>query len=1464
MNKQKTNIKETINYNDLLNEQKNNIKKTVFIIHGWSGGANKNWFPWIKKELKEKGFNVHVFDMPNPDKPTIKDWVNILRKNIKEPDKNTYFIGHSMGVQAIFRYLETLNDNIKIGGIITIAGFFNLPFLETKEEKEIAKPWLNDNINTDKIKKMTDNIISIFSDNDPDVSLNETNLFKKRLNAKIIIQKNKEHFTNDKIPIVVKELFKITEQNYNDLLNEYYTPPEIVSLVLQIDNNNNNNNNKGYGVDEIFNKNKESLIVLDRYYSSMDSYEVEKGHLSGEEKIIDIVYDNGKLFDEQTKDIQIVENKLKEQNVNNNIKEIKYINWNNLNPEEQIDIIENVYDNSDYLKSEWNIWTFKEYFDNEIDLKIPLKIMLVNKMWEDLLKQNRGYYEKNIEKLKNIFYEKGKLDPVLIKDNKFFDGGHRLRMYKEENIKEVPAYDIGFLLRTDWKNWLEENGKYAHIIKEQNINKKDLIPDEWKQHLQIEGNNVILYHYGSEELKNNVLDPELFGQKSYTSDVKQWSQKRLFFYIKPEDREWRVTGKEYIVKYPLDKLYPFNKDPNGYYEECQKELEMKDLPINLQVSCIGQKVKENGFGGMIYKWDNTFLVTIWEKVKPVNIDEHILYEDISKIIPIWTVGNYQIENINEKDFINKILKSLKYKPVDKYYELGSGSMGKAYSIDNNKVLKLTTDKSEAKGSNKLIGKKLKYMVNYYNVIKLTSNKIDLPPNLYVIIMDYVETDFLYFQQMFDDFSSVLSKELGANFMDQMKKDIKHKNDKALEYYKNIIDNHSNEDEGDNAMELYTFMIDLYTELNKYNLDFTDLHEGNMGIRNGEWVAFDFRGWGGLKVKKQLSVKETINYSDLLKEEQKIKYPSIKEIREWIGYYSGYADNSDGNDAKFILQEFKNLSEENINIYRVVKANEVDLNNLGNHWAFDFETLKHFAKMNLSGTEKDWKIISGQIDKKDVNLEDSIKHYIQFSFAQGEDAENELTIDSDKKIKNVKINDFNNNFIDEQINDLLNENNNIQEFKHGVLNARIGDLPENIPLKIAKKLGFNQAEFINSRSWGNVYDIGLTDKLMKITTDEKEAKTSFKLVGKELKNVVKFYGVYKLESKKYDFAEDLYVIIMEKIEINQKESIKLDNNLDKAIQTYYFDNPKNNKIIDLNMLVYYLIKNPYILYKGLEQYVKSVDKKYNNGIYEYYQFIIDLARELKKYNITYGDIHSGNIGRRNGKLISFDMGVSTGGEEPKEKIKVEENNIIDESFPLEGYGNNNDIKRKEFINILNKEDISYEIKDNKSIPLDGYEIIIDGNDIESDLITYIPDNIKFNNKGGVYLSYLKEMGNNVIFNNKGDVNLYSLNKMGDNVIFNNNGKISLYSLKEVGNNIIFNNKGDVWLDTIYYFDINSVKFTNNVRNVYFGESTYWMEEFPYELYPKIKGNFKMWNSEKNKWGIIKEQYNNIKKEELELS
>lgn len=109
--------------NWIKNSVKIKMNKRVFIVHGWGGFPQKGWFPWLKNKLENRGFIVQIPPMPDTENPNMKPWVNHLAKIVGTPDKNCYFIGHSLGCITILRYLESLKTNQKIGGAVLVAGF---------------------------------------------------------------------------------------------------------------------------------------------------------------------------------------------------------------------------------------------------------------------------------------------------------------------------------------------------------------------------------------------------------------------------------------------------------------------------------------------------------------------------------------------------------------------------------------------------------------------------------------------------------------------------------------------------------------------------------------------------------------------------------------------------------------------------------------------------------------------------------------------------------------------------------------------------------------------------------------------------------------------------------------------------------------------------------------------------------------------------------------------------------------------------------------------------------------------------------------------------------------------------------------------------------------------------------------------------------------------------------------------
>lgn len=167
--------------------------KRVFIIHGWMGYPEEAWFPWLKSELQSRGIEVRVPQMPNADEPNIDSWVPFLAGEIGSPDNELYLVGHSIGVQTILRYLETID--VKVGGVIGVAGFYKLApdFIEDPEDAAIAEPWLKRPMDDVKIRETANKIVAFFSDNDPYVPIDNEIMFKDRLGAETYIVQGKGH-----------------------------------------------------------------------------------------------------------------------------------------------------------------------------------------------------------------------------------------------------------------------------------------------------------------------------------------------------------------------------------------------------------------------------------------------------------------------------------------------------------------------------------------------------------------------------------------------------------------------------------------------------------------------------------------------------------------------------------------------------------------------------------------------------------------------------------------------------------------------------------------------------------------------------------------------------------------------------------------------------------------------------------------------------------------------------------------------------------------------------------------------------------------------------------------------------------------------------------------------------------------------------------------------------------------------
>jgi len=183
--------------------------KRAIIVHGWRGSPTGNWFQWLKKELEKQNFTVEVPKMPNADFPEIDKWVKHLAKLVDEEDDN-YLIGHSMGCQAILRYLESKPENVKVKGVVLVAGFIaslSEEIMKDPEDAGILSPWLETPIDLKKAKANAGKMVSIVSDDDPYIPEDNWQEFEKL--GKVIILHEKGHIQEIE-PAILNAVLSVT------------------------------------------------------------------------------------------------------------------------------------------------------------------------------------------------------------------------------------------------------------------------------------------------------------------------------------------------------------------------------------------------------------------------------------------------------------------------------------------------------------------------------------------------------------------------------------------------------------------------------------------------------------------------------------------------------------------------------------------------------------------------------------------------------------------------------------------------------------------------------------------------------------------------------------------------------------------------------------------------------------------------------------------------------------------------------------------------------------------------------------------------------------------------------------------------------------------------------------------------------------------------------------------------------
>lgn len=133
--------------------------KKAKLFHGTGCTPDSYWFPYLKRELTNRGFDVKVPQLPEKDTPVLEKWLPVaLDQGVY--DQDTVIVGHSAGSPLLVSILEHVD--VQIAKAILVAGYARQR--PGKKEKDMM---IQNRYDWEKIKRNVRELYFINSVNDP-------------------------------------------------------------------------------------------------------------------------------------------------------------------------------------------------------------------------------------------------------------------------------------------------------------------------------------------------------------------------------------------------------------------------------------------------------------------------------------------------------------------------------------------------------------------------------------------------------------------------------------------------------------------------------------------------------------------------------------------------------------------------------------------------------------------------------------------------------------------------------------------------------------------------------------------------------------------------------------------------------------------------------------------------------------------------------------------------------------------------------------------------------------------------------------------------------------------------------------------------------------------------------------------------------------------------------------------------
>lgn len=166
----------------------------MLLVPRWGGTPASDWYPWLTERLDVPVRGVEL--RPEPGSPTLAGMQAALSEAIAPAElAHTLLVGHSVGCQAVLRFLGTLPEGPSVRGFVAVAGWFTVD-----EPWDSIRPWVETPIAPARVPMHV-----LLSDNDPFTRDHADNASRwEALGARVTTVPGAKHFNGAEEPEVLE------------------------------------------------------------------------------------------------------------------------------------------------------------------------------------------------------------------------------------------------------------------------------------------------------------------------------------------------------------------------------------------------------------------------------------------------------------------------------------------------------------------------------------------------------------------------------------------------------------------------------------------------------------------------------------------------------------------------------------------------------------------------------------------------------------------------------------------------------------------------------------------------------------------------------------------------------------------------------------------------------------------------------------------------------------------------------------------------------------------------------------------------------------------------------------------------------------------------------------------------------------------------------------------------------------